>query len=148
MAFVDTKFILNRMPEYQDSLAKLNQLSAIWQREIDDKQAILDKMRTDFERDAALLTDDLTKTRTDDIYYHEKELRDLQKLRFGFQGDLYKKGQEMLKPFQDRVNEATKLVAIKMGYGIVLDKSEGITVMFSKSTLDITGDVEKELGKP
>ena len=146
MAFVDTKYILNRMPEYQDSLAKLNQLSAIWQREIDDKQAVLDKMKTDFERDAALLTEDLTKTRTADIYYHEKEVRDLQKLRFGFQGDLFKKGQEMLKPFQDKVYDAVKIVAIRMGYGIVLDKSEGITVMFFKPMLDITGNVEKELG--
>jgi len=146
MAFVDTKYILNRMPEYQDSLAKLNQLSAIWQREIDDKQVVLDKMRADFERDAALLTEDLTKIRTDAIYYHEKELRDLQKMRFGFQGDLFKKGQEMLKPFQDRVAEATKIVAIRLGYVIVLDKSEGITVMFNKSALDISGDVEKELG--
>ena len=103
-------------------------------------------MRADFERDAALLTEDLTKIRTDAIYYHEKELRDLQKMRFGFQGDLFKKGQEMLKPFQDRVAEATKIVAIKLGYVIVLDKSEGITVMFNKSALDISGDVEKELG--
>ena len=146
MAFVDTKYILNRMPEYQDSLAKLNQLGAVWQKEIDDKQAVLEKMYTDFERDAAMLTDEMTKKRTNDIYYHEKEVRDLQRLRFGFEGDLYKKGQELLKPFQDKVNGATKIVAIRMGYAIVLDKSEGITVLFSKSTLDITGDVEKELG--
>ena len=146
MAFVDTKYILNRIPEYQDSLAKLNQLGVLWQKEIDDKQAVLDKMYTDFERDAAMLTDEMTKNRTDAIYYHEKEVRDLQRLRFGFEGDLFKKGQELLKPFQDKVNDATKIAAIKMGYTIVLDKSEGITVIFSKSTLDITGDVEKELG--
>ncbi len=94
----------------------------------------------------ALLTDEVTKKRTDDIFIHEKEVRDLQKLRFGFEGDLYKKRQEMLKPMEDRVNSAAKIVAIRMEYKIVLDKSEGITVMFSKSTLDITGDVEKELG--
>jgi len=146
MAFVDTKYILNRIPEYQDSLAKLNQLGVLWQREIDDKQAVLDKMYQDFERDAALLTDEMTKKRTDAIYFHEKEVRDLQRLRFGFEGDLYKKGQELLKPFQDKVNDATKIVAIKLGYTLVLDKSEGITVLFSKSTLDITGEVQKELG--
>jgi outer membrane protein len=146
MAFVDTKYILSRIPDYQDSLAKLNQLGVVWQKEIDDKQAVLDKMYTDFERDAAMLTDAMTKKRTDDIYYHEKEVRDLQRLRFGFEGDMYKKGQELLRPFQDKVNGATKIVAIRMGYTIVLDKSEGITVIFSKSTLDITGEVEKELG--
>ena len=146
MAFVDTKYILNRMPDYQDSVKKINQMSAIWQKEIDDKQMVLDKMTTDFERDQGLLTDEMTKKRTGDIFIHEKEVRDLQRQRFGFEGDLYKKRQEMLKPMEDRVNEAAKTVAVRMQYKIVLDKSEGITVMFSKSALDITGDVEKELG--
>ena len=146
MAFVDTKYILNRMPDYQDSLRKINQLSVVWQKEIDDKQMVLDKMVTDFERDQGLLTDELTKRRTDDIFFHEKEVRDLQRLRFGFEGDLYKKRQEMLKPMEDRVYEAARIVAVRMQYKIVLDKSEGITVMYSRSALDITGDVEKELG--
>jgi outer membrane protein len=146
MAFVDTKYILNRMPDYQDSVRKINQMSVIWQKEIDDKQVILDRMITEFERDQGLLTDEMTKKRTGDIFIHEKEVRDLQRLRFGFEGDLYKKRQEMLKPMEDRVNDAAKVVAIRMQYKIVLDKSEGITVMFSKSALDITGDVEKELG--
>jgi outer membrane protein len=146
MAFVDTKYILNRMPEYQDSLKKINQLGTAWQREIDDKQIVLDKMYTDFERDVAMLTDEMTKKRTADIFIHEKEVRDMQRLRFGFEGDLYNKKQEMLKPMEDRVYSAAKTVAIRMSYTIVLDKSEGITVMFAKSTLDITGDVEKELG--
>lgn len=146
MAFVDTKYILNRMPDYLDSVKKINQMSAVWQKEIDDKQMVLDKMTTDFERDQGLLTDEMTKKRTGDIFIHEKEVRDLQRQRFGFEGDLYKKRQEMLKPMEDRVNEAAKTVAIRMQYKIVLDKSEGITVMFSKSALDITGDVERELG--
>jgi outer membrane protein len=146
MAFVDTKYILNRMPEYQDSVKKINQMSAVWQKEIDDKQIILDKMVNDFERDQALLTDELSKKRTDDIFNHEKEVRDLQRLRFGFEGDLFKIRQEMLKPMEDRVYSAAKSAAIRLSYTLVLDRSEGITVMFYKQNLDITGEVEKELG--
>jgi outer membrane protein len=147
MAFVDTKYILNRMPDYQDSVRKINRITAEWQKEIDDKQIILDKMVTDFERDQALLTDELTKKRTADIFIHEKEVRDLQRLRFGFEGDLFKKKQEMLKPMEDQVFNAARAVAIRMSYTLVLDRSEGITVMYYKSNLDITGEVEKELGK-
>jgi len=146
MAFVDTKYILNRMPDYQDSVKKINRISAEWQKEIDDKQIILDKMVNDFERDQALLTDELTKKRTADIFIHEKEVRDLQRLRFGFEGDQFKLRQEMLKPMEDRVYGAARTVAIRMSYSIVLDRSEGITVMFYKSGLDITDQVEKELG--
>jgi outer membrane protein len=146
MAFVNTKYILNRMPDYQDSVKKINRISAEWQKEIDDKQIVLDRMLNDFERDQPLLTDELSKKRTDDIFIHQKEVRDLQRQRFGFEGDLFKIRQEMLKPMEDRVYSAAKSTAIKLSYALVLDRSEGITVMFYKPSLDITGDVEKELG--
>lgn len=61
IAFVDTKFILNKIPDFTDSIAKLNTITAIWQREIDDKQAILEKMYKDFEKDEAMLSDELKK---------------------------------------------------------------------------------------
>jgi len=146
IAFVDTKFILNKIPDYQDSIAKLNNMSALWQKEIDDKQAILDRMYKDFEKDEAMLSDELKKKRSDQIFSHEKELRDLQRSRFGYEGDLFKKKQELVKPIEDRVNIAIKSTAYRLSYTIVLDKSEGNTVMFSKSNLDITEEVEKELG--
>jgi len=146
IAFVNSKYIVTRMPDYPDSLAKLNNLTALWQKEIDDKQAILDKMYKDFEKDEPLLTDDLKKKRTDQIFYHEKELRDLQRTRFGYQGDLFKKQQELIKPIEDRVNIAIRSTATRLSYKVVLDKSEGNTVMYSKSALDITEEVEKELG--
>ena len=146
MAFVNTKYILTRMPDYPESLAKLNNLTAFWQKEIDDKQAILEKMYKDFEKDEPLLTDESRKKRTDQIFYHEKELRDLQRTRFGYEGDLFKKKQELIKPIEDRVNVAVQSTATRLSYKVVLDKSEGNTVMYSKPTLDITEEVEKELG--
>jgi len=146
MAFVNSKYILTKMPDYPDSLAKLNNLTALWQKEIDDKQAILEKMYKDFEKDEPLLTDELKKKRTDQIFYHEREVRDLQRTRFGYQGDLFKKQQELIKPIEDRVDIAIKSTATRLSYKVVLDKSEGNTVMYSKPTLDITEEVEKELG--
>jgi outer membrane protein len=146
MAFVDTKYILIRMPDYPDSMAKLNNLTALWQKEIDNKQAILDKMYKDFEKDEPLLTDETKKKRSDQIFYHEKELRDLQRMRFGYEGDLFKKRQELIKPIEDRVEIAIRSTATRLSYKVVLDKSEGNTVMYSKPALDITEEVEKELG--
>jgi outer membrane protein len=146
IAFVDTKYILNKMPEYKDSLNKLNYQSAIWQKEIDDQQAILDRMYVDFERDEPMLTDELKKKRTDQIFYHEKGVRDLQRMRFGFQGDLFKLRVELLKPLEDRVNAAVQTTAVRLKYTTVLNKSEGITVLYAKSSLDITEEVEREMG--
>jgi outer membrane protein len=146
IAFVNTRYILNKMPNYRDSVAKINQLAAVWQKEIDDKQAILDRMIVDFERDEVMLSDSIKKYRSDDVYYHQKELRDLQRTRFGYEGDLYKKRRELLKPIEDSVNNIIQNTAKRLEYKTVIDKSQGTTVMYANPKLDITDEVVKDLG--
>src|SRR5689334_9123715 len=89
-AIIDTKYILGKMPEYVDADKKLQAVSEQWQKEIDDKQAELDKMYKDYDAEQFMLSDDLKKKREDELFNKEKELRDLQKQRFGYQGDLFK----------------------------------------------------------
>ncbi len=145
-AIVDTKYILGKMPEYADAQKRLDQTSEQWQKEIDDKQEILNKMYKDFEAEQVMLSDDLKKKREDEIYNREKEVRDLQRRRFGFEGDLFKKRQELVKPIQDKVYNAIQKIAINRMYDFILDKSEGITVIFADPKLDKSEDVLKELG--
>src|SRR5450631_3212365 len=83
-AVVDTKFILDKMPEYKEAQKQLDQVSIQWQKEIDDKQAILDRMYKDFEAEQVMLSDTLKKKREDQLFNKEKEVRDLQRRRFGF----------------------------------------------------------------
>jgi outer membrane protein len=146
IAFVDTRYILNKLPNYRDSLAKINQMGVVWQKEIDDKQVILDKMMNDFERDEVMLSDSIKKDRSDDLNYHQKEIRDLQRRRFGYEGDLVKKRRELLKPIEDSVNNIIKETATRLNYKIILDKSQGTTVMFANPKFDITDEVLKGLG--
>ncbi|HZZ75417.1 MAG TPA: OmpH family outer membrane protein [Puia sp.] len=145
-AIVDTKYILDKMPEYKTAQKQLDQISAQWQKEIDDKQAVLDKMYKDFEGEEVMLSDDLKKKREDELFNHEKEVRDLQRKRFGFEGDLFKKRQELIKPVQDKVYNAIQKIAVNRLYDFILDKSEGITVIFADPKLDKSDDVLKELG--
>ncbi len=146
IAFVDSKYILNKMPDYRDSLAKINQTAKIWQKEIEDKQAVVEKMTLDFNRDEVMLTDDAKKKRSDALSQHQKEVRDLQRARFGFEGDLFKMRQALLKPMEDSVKNAIQKTATRLSYATVLDKSEGITVLYSIPRLDITDEVLKDLG--
>lgn len=145
-AIVDTKYILDKMPDYKTAQKQLDQISAQWQKEIDDKQAVLDKMYKDYEGEEVMLSDDLKKKREDELFNHEKEVRDLQRKRFGFEGDLFKKRQELIKPVQDKVYNAIQKIAVNRLYDFILDKSEGITVIFADPKLDKSDDVLKELG--
>ena len=145
-AIVDTKYILDKMPEYKDAQKKLDQVSEQWQKEIEAKQAELDKMYKDFDAEQVMLSDVLKKKRQDEIFVKEKETRDLQRKRFGFEGDLFKKRQELVKPVQDKVYNAIQKIAVARQYDFILDKSEGITVIFADPKLDRSEDVLRELG--
>ena len=145
-AIIDTRYILDKMPDYKEAQKQLDDIAAGWQKDIDAKQADLDKMYKDFEAEQVMLTDELRKKREDQLYNKEKELRDLQRKRFGFEGDLFKKRQELIKPIQDKVYNAVQKMAVSRGYDFVLDKSEGITIIFADPKLDKSEDVLRELG--
>jgi outer membrane protein len=145
-AIIDTRYILDRIPEYREAQKKLDGFSEQWQKEIDQKNSELEKMYRDFEAEQVMLSDDLKKKREDQLFNKEKELRDLQKKRFGFEGDLFKKRQELVKPIQDKVYTAVQKIAQQRGYELILDKSEGITVIFADPKLDRSEDVLRELG--
>ncbi|NOT52144.1 MAG: OmpH family outer membrane protein [Chitinophagaceae bacterium] len=145
-AIIDTRYILDKMPEYKAAQKQLDDIAAGWQKEIDTKQMELDNMYKSFEAEQVMLTEELKKKREDQLFNKEKELRDLQRKRFGFEGDLFKKRQELIKPIQDRVYNAVQKMAINKEYDFVLDKSEGITIIFADPKLDKSEDVLKELG--
>jgi outer membrane protein len=145
-AIIDTKYILEKIPEYKDADRKLQQIGEQWQKEIDEKQVQLDKMYKNYEAEQFMLTDELKKKREDELFMKEKEIRDLQKKRFGYEGDLFKERQRLIKPVQDRVYNAVQKLALARSYDFVLDKSEGITVIFADPKLDKSDDILKELG--
>ncbi|HEX6180375.1 MAG TPA: OmpH family outer membrane protein [Chitinophagaceae bacterium] len=145
-AIVDSKYILEKLQDYRDAQTKLDNFSAQWEKEIDQKQSNLDRMYKEYEAEQVMLSDELKKKREDQLYNLEKELRDLQRKRFGFEGDLFKKRQELIKPIQDRVYNAIQKIAVQRSYDFILDKSEGITVIFADPKLDKSEDVLKELG--
>jgi outer membrane protein len=145
-AIINTKYILDKIPEYKEADKKLKALGDQWQQEIDQKQMTLDKMYKNYEAEQFMLSDDLKKKREDELFVKEKELRDLQKKRFGYEGDLFKERQKMVKPIQDKVYNAVQKLATARGYDFILDKSEGITIIFADPKLDKSDDILKELG--
>ena len=146
IAVIDTKYILSNIPEYKMLDKRIQVTSEEWQKEIDAKQATLDKMYKDYDAEQYMLTDELKKKRQADIKAKEKEIQELQKKRFGYQGDLFKKRQNLVKPIQDKVYNAIQKLAVARTYDLVLDKSEGITIIFADPKLDKSDDVLRELG--
>lgn len=145
-AIIDTKYILSKMPDYASADNKLQVVGEQWQKEIDAKQTELDKMYKNYDAEQFMLTEELKKKRETELFNKEKEVRDLQKKRFGYEGDLFKERQKIVKPIQDKVYNAVQKIAVARGYDFILDKSEGITVIFADPKLDKSNDVLRELG--
>ena len=145
-AYVDTEYILENMSEYRDAQDLLDKMSLDWQKEIELKFAAIDKMYKDYQAEAVLLPEDIKKKRQDDIVAKEIEAKDLQKKRFGKDGDLFKKRKELVKPIQDKVYNAVEDIANAGGYAVVFDKSGSVTLLFANSKYDKSDDVLDKLG--
>ena len=143
---IDSKYILEKMSEYNDAQTNLDNLSKVWQEEIDNKMSDVDKMYRSYQAEKPMLSDEMRKKREDEIVAREKSAKDLQKQRFGYEGDLFKKRQELVKPIQDKVFNAVQKMASQKGYDLVLDKAGGVTLFYADPKLDHSDDVLKILG--
>lgn len=145
VAFVDTKYILERMPEYEAAQAELDRMSAQWQTEVEERHAMIKRMRDAYNAEAILLTEEMKSSRLEDIEKREREARDLQKKRFGVGGDIFKKRQELIQPIQDQIYQAVKEVA-GTNYVAVFELGGASGILFANQKFDKTGTVMSKLG--
>ncbi|HRZ41818.1 MAG TPA: OmpH family outer membrane protein [Bacteroidales bacterium] len=143
---VDTQYILDNMSEYKIAQEQIDELAVEWQKEIEKKFKEIDEMYKKFQAEAPILPEDEKKRREEAIVTKEKEVKELQKKRFGKEGDLFKKRQELIQPIQEKVYNAIKEIADAENYAIILDKSSGTAVAYVRSKFDISDDVLKKLG--
>lgn len=145
-AYIDTEYILENIPEYQAAQRQLDQLSIQWQREIEAQFAEIEKLYKDYQAESMLLPEDVRKTRENAIIEIEKQAKDLQRQRFGRDGDLFKKRQELTKPIQDKVYEAIKEVAERGNYAVIFDKSGGVTMVYTDVKFDLSDEILNKMG--
>jgi outer membrane protein len=146
IAFVNTKYILEQMPDYQSAQDELDHLSTSWQSEIDGRYDQIKRLRDAYNAEAILLTEEMKKSRMEDISKKEQEARDLQHKRFGPKGDLFKKRQELIQPIQDKIYQAIKEVAGTNYIAIFDIGGQGNNVLFASEKYDKSDSVLRKLG--
>lgn len=145
-AYVDSQYILEKMPEYNAAQKKLDDMSDAWQKEAEAKFNEIDKMYKDYQKEQILLPEDMKIKRQDEIANKEKELKEFQKAKFGVNGELYTKRQELIKPIQEKIFKAIKEMAEQGSYTFVLDKSGTTNILYADPKNDKTDAVIKKLG--
>lgn len=145
-AYIDSEYILGNMPDYVEAQAELDRLAAQWQREIESKFKSIDSMYKKFQVEAITLPEKMKKSREEAIIAAEKEAKDLQKRRFGKDGDLFKKREELVKPIQDKVFTAINSYAKDKGYAFIFDVAGAMTIVYADPKWDINDAIMQKLG--
>ncbi len=145
-AYVDTEYILSKIPAYENAQAKLNEYSKAWQKEIEAKFKEVDSKYKAYQTEIALLSAEMKKQREEEIINLEKEANDLKEKYFGKEGELFNKRKELVKPIQDEVYNAIKEIATQGNYGFIFDKSADMSLIYTDPKYDISDDILKKLG--
>jgi outer membrane protein len=145
-AFVDTEYVLKKVPAYESAQDQLDQVSQRWQQEVD---GLMDEVKTlykNYQNDLVFLSDEMKVKRENAIVTKEQEAKELRKTYFGPEGELFKKRESLMKPIQDEVFNAVKEVAGEGGYSVIYDKSSAMNVVYAAPALDISEKVVQKLG--
>jgi outer membrane protein len=144
--YIDSDFILSKLPEYKKAQDEIEQLSSGWQKEVEDLQKKVDGLYRAYQAEQVLLTDEMKQGRLDEINKKETELKEYNKKVFGFGGLFFLKKQELIKPLQDKVFEAVEKVAKTNRLAIIFDKSGELVMIYTDPRHDYTDFVLEELG--
>ncbi len=146
IAYVDTDYILQNIPEYGDAQEEINQMSVRWQKELKALSDKLDQMKRDYQTESVLLSDDMKNKKEAAIAAKEQELASLQMQYYGPEGEVFTKRTELIQPIQEKIYNAIAQVAQQKNYAFVIDKASGTTVLYSNDKFDISDDILDEVG--
>jgi outer membrane protein len=147
IAIIDVTAVLEGMPDYQKAQEQLDKVATQWRQEIAVEQDKIKAMYSKFQAEQVLLSEEMKRQREEEITAKEKEVRELQRQKFGPEGSLFKKREELVKPIQDKVYSAISQYATNRGYEFIFDKASSSGLLFADPKNDKTDDIKAILKK-
>lgn len=145
-AYINSEYILSHLSEYKEAQAELDRVAVQWQREIESKFASIDSMYRKYQVESITMPDQIKKNREEAIIAQERAAKELQKKRFGQDGDLFKKREELVKPIQDRVISTVNDYAKEKGFAFVFDTAGEMSIIYADPKWDINAVILQKLG--
>ncbi len=145
-AYVDTEYILSKIPSYESAQNKIEELSKKWQQEIEAKYKVVQKKYEEFQTEQYAWSAEMKKQKEQEIIDLEQEAVKLKEKYFGEKGELFNKRTELVKPIQDEVYNAVKEVATEGNYGFIFDTASGMSIIYSDPKYDVSDEIVKKLG--
>lgn len=138
IAYIDMEYILENVPEYIQAQNTLDSKVAKWRKKLDEQARFIEVLKTDLANEKAILTKDLIEEKEEEITIKQEELRRLESLYFGPDGDMFLVRKQLVKPIQDQVYNAIQSIAARKKYDFVFEKSSDLVMLYSNKKYDIS----------
>lgn len=145
IGYVDSDAIMGQLPDAQDARTQLDELIREWQSELTRLQSEWKTKYDDYERRKLMLSDQARAEIEAQLIQMEKEIVAYREKKFGTNGELFQKQDELMKPVQNKVFNLIQKIAKDENYDFILDRSGGVLVLYAKEEHDITAKVLQEL---
>lgn len=147
IGYIDTEYILENVPEYQEASTQLESKVQKWKTEIDSRLGGIEQKRKDLSNEKTLLTTELVKEREEDITFEELEILDYQQKRFGPNGDLMIQKRQLIQPIQDQIFAAVQDIASTKQYDFIFDKSADVVMLYSADRFDLSEQIIRAINR-
>lgn len=145
-AFVDTEYILDRIPSYKAAQDQIDKISKEYEAEIQVMYEEVEKLYKSYQNEKVLLTEEQKQQKEDEIIKKEQEIKSLQQKYFGPEGAVFTKRQELVKPIQDEVYKVVKEIALEGGYAVIFDTASGTGILYENARYNKSDEVLEKLG--
>ena len=146
IAYVDSDYILENIPEYGDAQEEINQLSKQWEKEITQLFQEAQEMDREYQAESVLLSEDQKRKKKEAITAKRQEAENLRMQYYGPEGELFAKRAELIQPIQEKVYNAINQVALTKNYAFVFDKAAGTSMLYCSDKNDISDEILDEIG--
>ena len=147
IGYIDTEYILQNVPEYQEASSQLEAKVQQWKKEIEQRLNEVETKKKQLNNESVLLTKELYDERLEDINIEEAEILDYQQKRFGPNGDLMLQKKQLMQPIQDQIFAAVQDMAKSRNYDFVFDKSADVVMLYSAERFDFSDEIIRAISR-
>lgn len=145
IGYIDSDAVMDKMPDAQDARQRLDGMISEWQNEINKLEKEWKTKYDDYERRKLILTDASRAELESELVKLEQQIAEFREKKFGTNGELFQKQDEIMKPIQNKVFTAIKEVAEEEELDFVFDRSGDIMLLYAKEKYDMTAKVLERL---
>lgn len=146
IGFIDSDYILSRMPEYSGLEQRLRALTEEWREEIEEMDREIEQLEREYIAREILYTEEVRRQRINEIETRKRQREQYINARYGPEGEYFRQQQLILEPLQRRIIEAVERISSRDNFDFVFDRSGDFLFLYARSQWNLSDDVLLELG--